>query len=272
MNCEKKVSIIVPCYKQADYISETLDSVLAQTYSNWECIIVNDGSPDNTEDIANRYLEKDNRFKYVFQTNKGLASARNVGIENSVGEYILPLDSDDKIAPSYVEKTIHHFEEYPETKLVYCKADRFGEENCHWNLEPYVYERFIWRNCIFCTAMYKRKDYDNTNGYNPNMVHGYEDWDFWLQLLTPEDKVFCIDEILFFYRTKKSSMIKTNSLNIKESHAQIFKNHPEIYEKYAQDIISIQNDLMYYKELYASISSSTLYRIGKKLHLIKHNI
>lgn len=268
MNCKKKVSIIVPCYKQADYLSETLDSVLAQTYSNWECIIVNDGSPDNTEEIANHYLEKDNRFKYVFQTNKGLASARNVGIENSVGEYILPLDSDDKIAPSYVEKAIHHFEEYPETKLVYCKADRFGEENCHWNLEPYVYERFIWRNCIFCTAMYKRKDYDNTNGYNPNMVHGYEDWDFWLQLLTPYDTVFCINEVLFHYRIKKESMRTEHNKYITNSHIQIYRNHPHIYEQHAQNIISIQNDLMHYKELYSSITSSLLYKVGKKLHLL----
>ena len=63
------VSIIVPCYNQAQYLPETLDSVLAQTYPYWECIIVNDGSPDNTEEIAKHYCEKDNRFKYLFKEN-----------------------------------------------------------------------------------------------------------------------------------------------------------------------------------------------------------
>ena len=74
------VSIIVPCYNQAQYLPETLDSVLAQTYPYWECIIVNDGSPDNTEEIAKHYCEKDSRFKYVYKENGGLSSARNVSL------------------------------------------------------------------------------------------------------------------------------------------------------------------------------------------------
>ena len=268
MNQKNKVSIIVPCYKQAEYLSETLDSVLAQTYSNWECVIVNDGSPDNTEDIAKKYLGEDCRFKYVSQENKGLATARNVGIANSEGEFILPLDADDLIEPTYLEKSIQHFTSSPETKLVYCKADKFGDETGYWYLEDYAFSKFIWRNCIFCSALYRRKDYDNTKGYNPNMVHGYEDWDFWLQLLNPEDKVFRINEVLFHYRVKKTSMRITNSTHINESHIQIFKNHPQIYEQYAQNIISIQNDLMHYKESYSPITSSLLYKIGKKLHLL----
>ena len=262
------VSIIVPCYKQAAYLPETIDSVLKQTYPNWECVIVNDGSPDNTDEIVHRYIGKDSRFKYIQQENKGLATARNKGIAYSEGEFILPLDADDLIEPMYVEKAIQHFMSHPETKLVYCKAEKFGEENGAWYLEPYEYEKIIWRNCIFCSALYRRKDYDETIGYNPNMVHGYEDWDFWLQLLKPGDIVFCIDEVLFHYRTKKKSRNITNSCHINESHIQIFRNHPQIYEQYAQNIISIQNDLMHYKESYSTITSSLLYKIGRKLHLL----
>lgn len=267
MNQKNKVSIIVPCYNQAEYLSETLDSVLAQTYYNWECVIVNDGSPDNTEEIAKMYLEKDGRFKYLCQENKGLATARNVGIAISEGEFILPLDADDLIEPTYLEKAIQHFASYPETKIVYCKADKFGEEKGVWYLEPYDYKKIIWRNCIFCSALYRRKDYDKTIGYNPNMVHGYEDWDFWLQLLTPNDMVFCINEVLFHYRIKKESRSTEHNKYITYSHIQIYKNHPHIYEQYAQNIISIQNDLMHYKELCSSIKSSLLYKIGEKLHL-----
>ena len=176
----KSVSIIVPCYKQAEYLPETLDSVLAQTYQNWECVIVNDGSPDNTEVIARKYLDKDARFRYVWQENKGLASARNTGISNSDGEFILPLDSDDIILPTYIEKAVNHFAMNPETKLVYCKAEFFGRINQKWDLKKYNYDSLIWNNCIFCSAVYRRCDYDATQGYNPNMINGFEDWDLWL--------------------------------------------------------------------------------------------
>lgn len=89
------VSIIVPCYKQAHFLDEALQSVLEQTYPNWECIIVNDGSPDNTEAIAQNWLKKDFRFKYIYKENGGLSSARNAGIKIAKGDYIQFLDADD---------------------------------------------------------------------------------------------------------------------------------------------------------------------------------
>lgn len=163
------ISIIVPCYNQAKYLPETLDSVLAQTYEDWECIIVNDGSPDNTEEVAKDYCDKDSRFKYAYKENGGLADARNFGIKASMGEYILPLDSDDKIAPTYIEKAIRYFELHTDTTLVYCKADRFDGKNEPWSLPEYNYENLLWGNSIFCSAIYRRADYDKTNGYNTNM-------------------------------------------------------------------------------------------------------
>lgn len=77
------ISIIVPCYKQAHYLGEALQSVLEQTYENWECIIINDGSPDNTEIVAKKWIEKDVRFRYLYKENGGLSSARNAGIKKS---------------------------------------------------------------------------------------------------------------------------------------------------------------------------------------------
>ena len=89
------VSIIVPCYNQAHFLNESLDSVINQSYPNWECIIVNDGSPDNTEEIAKKWCKNDKRFQYLEKENGGLSSARNAGIKISKGEFILPLDADD---------------------------------------------------------------------------------------------------------------------------------------------------------------------------------
>ena len=98
------ISVIVPCYNQAQYLDECLQSVLDQTYTDWECIIVNDGSPDHTEEIAKKWVEKDTRFIYLSKENGGLSDARNVGIQASSGSYIALVDSDDLIAQSFIEE------------------------------------------------------------------------------------------------------------------------------------------------------------------------
>lgn len=103
------VSVIIPCYNKAAFLAEALDSVFMQSYSNWECIIINDGSLDNTQNIAKSYAIKDNRFKYLCQDNQGVSIARNNGIKASSGIFILPLDADDTIEPTYIEKAVNHF-------------------------------------------------------------------------------------------------------------------------------------------------------------------
>lgn len=105
------ISVIVPCYNQAQYLDECLQSVLEQTYPNWECIIVSDGSPDNTEEIAHRWVEKDPRFKYFYKENGGLSSARNYGLEKAVGDFIQFLDCDDLLEKNKLKRSIQCFSE-----------------------------------------------------------------------------------------------------------------------------------------------------------------
>ena len=131
------ISVIVPCYNQAQYLDEALQSVLSQTYQHWECIIVNDGSLDDTEELTNKWLAKDNRFRYLYKENRGLSSARNYGIENAAGEFILPLDADDKIAANYILLAVQSFQEDSSLKIVYCKAEKFGNEFGVWYLKPF---------------------------------------------------------------------------------------------------------------------------------------
>lgn len=252
------VSIIVPCYKQAHLLPETLESVWAQTYPNWECVMVDDGSPDNTEEVAKAYCEKDARFKYVRKENGGLASARNYGIAHSEGEYILPLDSDDLIVATYLEEAIERFTSHPETKLVYCQAERFGAENGLWDLPEYSYECLVGWNIIFCTSMYRRSDFNKTNGYNTNMKYGFEDWDFWLTFLKPEDVVYRIPKVLFYYRIKGGSMLQTMGPTMEYTLKQLGKNHPDIYGKYTPDALWNGYALDYYK-------NSLPYRLGMKI-------
>ncbi|WP_443940068.1 glycosyltransferase family 2 protein [Pedobacter sp. MW01-1-1] len=104
------ISILVPCFNQGSYLKDCLNSILFQSHTNWECIIINDGSTDDTESIAKEYLSKDERFSYLFQENKGLSSARNAGIRNAKGSYIQLLDADDLLERKALETKLSiHF-------------------------------------------------------------------------------------------------------------------------------------------------------------------
>ncbi len=227
------ISIIIPCYNQAHYLPETLQSVLDQTYTNWECIIVNDGSPDNTEDIALEWVKKDSRFIYLKKENGGLADARNYGIKASTGKYILPLDSDDLIAPTYVEKAIKILEEDESIGIVYCKATFFDCLEGNWRTPKHSYKRILYFNTIFCTAFFRRQDYNKTNGYNINMIYGYEDWDFWLTLSTMGVRANRIPEVLFHYRIRSNSMFRAIDKRKRTYlHYQIINNHFALYKSH----------------------------------------
>ena len=102
-------SIIIPAYNAERYISEAIESVINQTYTNWELIIVNDGSTDNTEKIAQSYAQKDSRITYITQENKGVSVARNIGYNASKGDYLGFLDADDYWLPDNLDEKINYF-------------------------------------------------------------------------------------------------------------------------------------------------------------------
>lgn len=227
-----ELSIIIPCYNQAPFIAETLDSVLAQTLANWECIVMDDGSSDGSGEIIREYCRKDSRIKYYRQENGGVSRARNNAIRHASGEFLLPLDGDDIIGPTYAEEALDYFRKHPETKLVYCLAHRFGEMNGPWVLPQYKFEWLVLENMIFCSAVFRKADFDKTEGYNENMVSGLEDWDFYLSLLSPQDIVYRIPKVLFFYRTRQNSRTSDADATEKELTWQIMMNHPDLYKDY----------------------------------------
>lgn len=202
------VSIIVPCYNQAQYLDEALESVLNQTYQNWECIIVNDGSSDNTEEVAEKWVEKDVRFQYFFKENEGVSSARNLAIGHAIGEFILPLDADDRIGSNYINLAIKVFERDSALRLVYCKAEYFGDKIGPWNLQPFSISDLARLNMIFCSAIYRKKDWELAGGYDIKMIYGIEDWEFWIAILKDGGKVFCLETVEFYYRIKEVSRQK----------------------------------------------------------------
>lgn len=253
------VSVIIPCFKQAQYLPDALNSVLVQTYSDWECIIVNDGSPDNTKEIALEWVSRDSRFKYLEQENKGLSEARNHGIKKSTGKYILPLDADDKIGSKYLELAVKEFENDPSLKLVYCEAEYFGDKTGKWELPSYNFKSLLEFNMIFCSALFKRVDFNNTRGYSKEFKEGFEDWNFWLDLLTPYDNVMRLPQTQFYYRIREESRTKSLDINIKKRlRNQVFANHINAYNDHdicATDIISLRRQ-------YEDLINSKHYKLG----------
>ncbi|MGN0191160.1 MAG: glycosyltransferase [Candidatus Cryptobacteroides sp.] len=240
---EKKletISVIVPAFNAEKHIADTLESVRNQNYGKWECIIVDDGSSDDTRKAAALFCKIDDRFKLIVQDNRGVSAARNRAIEAATGEFILPLDADDIIEPDYMRDAMKVFKRKPGTKLVYCKARLFGEQNGSWDLPEYDYKRFIATNCIFCTCFFRRSDAIEAGLYDESFRSGYEDWDFLLRLLKPYDKVVRINREHFRYRMHPKDTITTNSraLGCEETLLnRIAAKYPEIYGPYRDGII-----------------------------------
>jgi glycosyltransferase involved in cell wall biosynthesis len=225
----QKVSVIIPCYNQGEYIDDAVDSVLVQTFQDFEIIIVNDGS---TDDFTNEKLKNYNKpkTKVIHTTNQRLSAARNNGINISSGEYILPLDADDKIANTYIEKAVRILNENKNIGILYCEAELFGEQSGKWDIPDFNFFDFLNDNQIFCSAFFRRDDYNKTNGYNSNMIYGLEDWDFWLSLIERGVDVFRIPETLFYYRVRNKSMLRKMDLNKKKYlQTMIVRNHPILY-------------------------------------------
>lgn len=264
-NMLPKISVIVPCFNQGQYLAEALDSVLSSTFQDWECIIVNDGSTDKTLDIAREYETKDNRFVVVNIPNGGLSNARNTGIKASHGKYVLPLDSDDKIGTRYLELAVEHLDNHPDTKLVYCLCHFFGDITGLRRLPDYNYNLLVWMNVFFPACIYRRSDFDKTQGYNINMKYGLEDWDFWLSLLHKENIVHRIPEVQFYYRKHGISMIDGTKKRMSDCLRQLVLNHIDIYKPYLGDMIEWHNELLHYKASYFGIRCSLSYKIGDTL-------
>lgn len=203
------VSIVVPSFNQGKFLSSCLGSVFTQSYKEWECIIVDDGSTDETESIAKSWLLKDSRFKYIYQINKGLPAARNAGIKEAKGTFILPLDADDQIAVNYVELGVKEFQLDSNLILLYCEAEKFGIEKGRLDLKPFSLYELALNNMIFCSAIFKKEHWQAIGGYDETLKNGWEDWELWISLLKNGGKVKKLSYTGFFYRIKSSSLLKS---------------------------------------------------------------
>lgn len=198
-----KISIIVPYYNMSKYFLDTLKSIKEQTYSDWECIIINDGSTDNDRDLILDNIKNDFRFRYYEQNNGGVANAKNTAASLSRGELIVPLDPDDLISRTFLQMGVKYMESHPECSLYYGHAIYFGDYTAPWDIEWKGYKELLKRNSIFNTSIFRKKDFDRIGGYNENLK-AFEDWEMYIRLLYNNDNVYQSDLVFYIYRYRQN--------------------------------------------------------------------
>jgi glycosyltransferase involved in cell wall biosynthesis len=224
-----RLSIIIPCFNDGQFIKEALASVEVCEDSIYEIIIVNDGSTDLfTCNVLNEL--KNIGYQVIEQANQGLAAARNTGIKAALGEYILPLDSDNLIRPAYIYRGIETLDRFPDVAVVYGDVERFGEgiddlgkipnfnllsENVSFlngfrsvqKVPDFDLSWLVNHNYIDACAVFRKSVWEECGSYDVNMPFGcYEDWDLWLSIAKKGYKFYHIPEVLFDYRVRPISL------------------------------------------------------------------
>lgn len=225
------VSVVVPCYKQAHYLQECVESVVSQTFADWELLIVNDGSPDDTSRVTREIIERhpERRIRLVEKANGGLADARNAGIREAGGRYILPLDADDRLHPEMLARTVAVLEADPKVAIAYTDLVHFGAVTKVVRAAEYDFKRLPQQNQLNACSLFRREAWVAVGGYNRNMTWGYEDWDFWVGCGEKGHFGRHVPEPLLYYRVKDSSMYTKALEHHRELHAQIVLNHPRLF-------------------------------------------
>lgn len=257
INNMAKFSIIVPCFNQDEYLGECLQSVYNQTYKNWECIIVNDGSTDNSAKIALSWTKKDSRFKYFHHENKGVAAARNKGLDIATGEWIQLLDGDDLLVENKLFDSEKHFSEgynFVYTDFSVLNNQIIEPPFCNLKANQLTVENLIklWDNGMnvpIHSPVFAVKLINNLR-FNENFQL-FEDWLFWLQLFNSNKvNAFFIDERLVLYRNHLNS----NTKNIEKLATNIL----DVYKFTFENLLSVEQQNLLFNNI-----------LAKYTHLIK---
>jgi glycosyltransferase involved in cell wall biosynthesis len=211
------LSIVIPCYNDSQYIEQSVLSALNQTYANTEIIVVDDGSNTATKAVLQNLEPK--IAKLITQDNQGQSTARNRGIREAKGKFILVLDSDDFFEPSFCEKAVLVLKD-ANIKIVACNMVRFNDEK---KIDEYHHgggdlSVLILNNQATGSVMFRKEDFVKIGGYDESMRSGLEDWEFYIRLLQHGGVLHIIKEPLFNYRirsdstTAKANLIKYDLL------------------------------------------------------------
>jgi len=201
----KMVSVVIPCYNHGIYIDECVNSVLKQTISCFEIIIVDDNSSDDTSRIVKRQESKNPKIKTFFHEKTfGVSCARNFGIRQAVGDYILTLDSDDWIHQEFLQYTMTVLDSGI-ADIAYTDIVLFGKKQITRKMPDYRFEDFLNQNQFCSCILFHKKHWEEVGGYNETFLDGYEDWEFGINMGNHAHFGHRISLPLFYYRQKANS-------------------------------------------------------------------
>ncbi len=242
-NSTPLVSVIIPAYNAEKFLPKTLESVLSQTYKNIEVLIIDDGSQDGTAEIVKSIAQKDSRVMLLQQENLGVAAARNLGIDNSKGEFIAPIDADDIWYPRNLEKQVQCMQQADSSVgLVYSWSIDINEEDKLTgdfraaNIEGDVFTTLLCHNFLgnASSTLIRRSCIEKIGGYNTQLkaqnAQGCEDWDFYLRI-AEECQFKVVPEFFIGYR-KIANTMSGDYKKMAKSHdlmlQEIKQKHPEV--------------------------------------------
>ncbi len=196
-------SVVVPCFRLAQFLPEAVESLLAQTWPNWECIIVDDGSPDETRPTAEALMRAHPRanIRLLSQANQGVAAARNAGFSVAKGSLFLALDADDRLDPEYLERCCARFREDPHLDIVYTDMQFFGSRTGHFSFPDDAMHGLVRSNTLPIASLHRRDVWQRAGGFCATL-EGYEDWDYWLAAAGWGARAARVALPLFHYRVR----------------------------------------------------------------------
>jgi glycosyltransferase involved in cell wall biosynthesis len=238
-----KISVVIPCYNLGEYLDEAVESVLSQTFQDFEILVVDDGSTD----AATRALLADYRrprTRVIHTPHGGLGAARNAGIAMAAGDYLCALDADDRLEPTYFEKAAALLDADPSIAFVSCWLRTFGDEAWEWTPDRCDLPTLLWEDTVLTAALVRRGAVVAAGGYDTQMpVPGHEDWDLWLTLVERGQQGAILPEVLFNYRRRAGSM-STNCWN-GPGHLPLWRyqiaKHRETYRAHLSDVLLHQD-------------------------------
>ena len=272
------VSIIVPIYNAAPYLQETLDSILASTYRPIEVVMVDDDSKDNSLSIAQSYCEQHAECQVIAQENRGVSAARNTAIKAANGTYILPVDADDKIADTFIQKAVGIMERNDSVRVVGCRCWMFGAVDKEWKLPTFSHALLARKNMIPATALYRKADWERCGGYCEEEIYR-EDWDFWISMMELGGTFYKIDEILFYYRITNGSR-RILAQNRKRTIVDaINRRHPAFLKQHLGGPLHYHRSWSRFINIFRSekiVGEYTAWQVGELIHdkrnkIRKHN-
>jgi len=227
-----KTSVIIPTYNRADVLPPAIDSILAQTHTDFEIIIVDDGSTDNTRDVLEPYLAKPN-IQYIYQENQKQAAARNNGVLRSRGEYVGFLDSDDLWYPEKLDLQVKALDEHPEVGMVFSNQMMFTDDSDEGRVRyprgvlksGDIFKDLLQRKfyCSLQTVLVRRSVFDDVGLTDESLKNSLEDWELTLRIAR-KYKVLAIDKPLVRRRVHKETSVKYLEFRI-HNHLAILKKH-----------------------------------------------